>query len=291
MAAVGEGREERGVLGVDAVAEALQFQIADDLFLHQAGEVGCGGDAVAGPDFFGDGAAADQFARFENQHLRPARARYAAVTRPLWPPPTMITSSKRLSQVSIVEGRGDRRSAQPCTGSQFVINGNAMKRVLFVGTGLVVPAFLAAKGPMARVSIEGPAAPVEITNTRFGFNPYAGPGVTVNGSEQTTGFIVDWSEGTVGSPPETLPRYDVSFYVGYPENGLAYVGQIRVRSVDSVGYVYIAGTLDAQFGLSTECGTDTGSREVGYEQRRSGKCSFCRSFELVRQVEPPQKIS
>ena len=68
MRAVGEGRKEGGILGVDAVAEALQFQVAHDLFLHQAGEVGGGGDAISGPDFFGDGASADQLARFEDDH-------------------------------------------------------------------------------------------------------------------------------------------------------------------------------------------------------------------------------
>ena len=58
VAAIGEGREEGGVFGVDAVAEAFEFQLADDFFLHQARKIGCRGDAVAGPDFFGDCAAA-----------------------------------------------------------------------------------------------------------------------------------------------------------------------------------------------------------------------------------------
>ena len=66
VAPIGEGREERGVLGVDAIAEAFQLQIAHDFFLHQAREIGRRRNAVAGPDFFGDGAAAHQFAGFEN---------------------------------------------------------------------------------------------------------------------------------------------------------------------------------------------------------------------------------
>ena len=72
MAAVGEGGEEGGIFGVHPVAEARELQIAHDAFLHQAGEVGGGGDAIARPDFFGDGAAADQFAPFEHQHLAAA---------------------------------------------------------------------------------------------------------------------------------------------------------------------------------------------------------------------------
>ncbi len=59
---IGEWREEGRVLRIDAIAEALQFQIAHDFFLHQAGEVGCRGNAVARPDFFRDGAAAYQLA-------------------------------------------------------------------------------------------------------------------------------------------------------------------------------------------------------------------------------------
>ena len=69
MAAVGEGREESGIFGVHLVAEARELEFADDAFLKQAGEIGRGGDAVAGPDFFGDRAAAHQLALFEHQHF------------------------------------------------------------------------------------------------------------------------------------------------------------------------------------------------------------------------------
>src|SRR5450432_3451280 len=67
MTAIGEWREEGRVLRVHAIAEALQLQIAHDFFLHQAGEVGGRGNAVAQPDFLGDRAAAHQLARFYNQ--------------------------------------------------------------------------------------------------------------------------------------------------------------------------------------------------------------------------------
>ena len=69
MRAIGKRRKERRILGVHAVSEALQLQIAHDLFLHQTGEVGSGRNSVAGPDFLGDGAAADHIARFEHQDL------------------------------------------------------------------------------------------------------------------------------------------------------------------------------------------------------------------------------
>jgi hypothetical protein len=86
------------------------------------------------------------------------------------------------------------------------------------------------------------AAPttLEITGPAISkFNPYAGPGVIVNGAEKTTGFIVNWSEATVAAPPENLQRYDVSFYAGYPENGLAYVVKYVFDPLNSLGYVYL----------------------------------------------------
>jgi hypothetical protein len=126
-----------------------------------------------------------------------------------------------------------------------------MKRILFVALGFIAPAFLAAKGPMVKISIGGLASPLEITDPAISkFNPYAGPGVTVNGVEQTTGFIVNWSEGTVAPPRENLPRYDVFFYVGPPENGLAYVVKYVFDPSNSLGYVYLLGPSDPQHTLN-----------------------------------------
>ncbi len=68
MAAVGKGREECRIFGVDQIAEALEFQIADDLFLHQARQVRRRRDPIAGPDLLRNRAPAHQFAAFEHQH-------------------------------------------------------------------------------------------------------------------------------------------------------------------------------------------------------------------------------
>jgi hypothetical protein len=126
-----------------------------------------------------------------------------------------------------------------------------MKRILFVALGFITPAFLAAKGPMVKITIGGSASLLEITDPAISkFNPYAGPGVIVNGGEETAGFIVNWPEGTVAPPPENLPRYDVSFYVGYPENGLAYVVKYVFDPSKSLGYVYLLGPSYAQFKLN-----------------------------------------
>ncbi len=64
VTAVGERGEKGRVLGIDAVTEALQLQIAHHFFLHEAGEVGRGRNAISRPDLFGDGAAAHQLACF-----------------------------------------------------------------------------------------------------------------------------------------------------------------------------------------------------------------------------------
>src|SRR5579872_3465424 len=74
MTAVGKRGEECGVLGVHLVAEAMEFQIVDDALLEQAGEIGCGRDFVARPDFLRDTTATHQFAFFEHQD-RPSGAR------------------------------------------------------------------------------------------------------------------------------------------------------------------------------------------------------------------------
>ena len=49
-----------------AVAEALELQLADDSFLQKADEISTGRNAVARPDFFGDGATAGHLAAFED---------------------------------------------------------------------------------------------------------------------------------------------------------------------------------------------------------------------------------
>ena len=72
MAPVGKRGEEGGILGVHLVAVARQFQLPDDAFLEQAGEVRGSGDAIARPDFFGDRAPAHEFAPLQHQHLAPA---------------------------------------------------------------------------------------------------------------------------------------------------------------------------------------------------------------------------
>ncbi len=68
-----------------------------------------------------------------------------------------------------------------------------------------------------RMVITAPSLPVpiEITDARLlnGFVVWSGPGVKVNGQEQSRGFIIDWPAGVVVERPAGLPQYEVSFYV------------------------------------------------------------------------------
>ena len=83
-----------------------------------------------------------------------------------------------------------------------------MNRVLVGGLSLlmivVVPAFPYAKGATTRITIIGSdlAAPVEISNPGIleRFNVRAGAGAFMNGVEESTGFIIDWSSGVVAEP-------------------------------------------------------------------------------------------
>ena len=48
MTAVGEGRKEGGVFGVDEIAVAGEIELAHDLVLHEARKIRGGGDAIPG---------------------------------------------------------------------------------------------------------------------------------------------------------------------------------------------------------------------------------------------------
>jgi hypothetical protein len=89
---------------------------------------------------------------------------------------------------------------------------------------------------VVKITLEGAAltAPIEITEPGVEyFNVWAGPGVFVNGEEQTEGFIIDWPKGIVKQPPAGLERYRVSFY-----NGCT-AGQWGCRTPDTLSLVYV----------------------------------------------------
>ena len=66
----------------------------------------------------------------------------------------------------------------------------ALTLALTIGT----PAALFAKAPIVKITITGPylTAPLEITDFKnFDVNVWSGPGVQMNGKEQTEGFIIN----------------------------------------------------------------------------------------------------
>ena len=103
---------------------------------------------------------------------------------------------------------------------------------------LAVPMMASAKGITTRILIKSPhlSTPIEITDPEVlkSFVVWAGPGVQVNGIEQSEGFIIDWPAGVVAERPEGLQHYELSFYVKYvnrplegQEEQLAYVAFYR----------------------------------------------------------------
>jgi|HubBroStandDraft_5_1064220.scaffolds.fasta_scaffold44802_3 hypothetical protein len=74
---------------------------------------------------------------------------------------------------------------------------------------------LLAKGQLVLIEISGATlgTPVRITDAKIeNFSPWAGPGTSTNGVENTEGFIVDWKAGVVKSHGAGLQHYEVSFY-------------------------------------------------------------------------------
>src|SRR5258706_1328109 len=70
--AIGRGSEEAGV-GMHHVAlEFLELHVRGDICAQRTDGVGERGGAEAGMEFFGDGAAADEFAALENEGLEAA---------------------------------------------------------------------------------------------------------------------------------------------------------------------------------------------------------------------------
>jgi len=67
-------------------------KFANDFRAEKRDDVRTFGKKKAGENLFGDGGAAKDVAAFEDDDLLPCLARYAALTRPLWPPPMTITS-------------------------------------------------------------------------------------------------------------------------------------------------------------------------------------------------------
>ena len=99
---------------------------------------------------------------------------------------------------------------------------------------LCIPAPLLAKGKTVKITIKGAdlKAPIEISDAKIlaNFQVWTGPGTS--GADRQS-LIIDWSQGPVRKPPESLRRYQVSFHTD-PNEQIVYVvyyAGLNVRSI------------------------------------------------------------
>ena len=97
---------------------------------------------------------------------------------------------------------------------------------------LFVSAPLLAKGTTTKVTISGVGlkTPIEISDSDIAAT------FTVWTRTADHGLIIDWSQGPVREPPDTLRRYQVSFYAGAPPNEPSYTWSIT-RSIPTLAWV------------------------------------------------------
>jgi hypothetical protein len=109
---------------------------------------------------------------------------------------------------------------------------------------------LLAKGKTVKITISGAdlKRPIEIFDPKIlaNFSVWTGPGTSTADHQ---GLIIDWSEGPVRETPDTLRKYQVSFYAGAPANErIVYVVYYAFNIGDEQGYVYLPGESDEWYG-------------------------------------------
>ena len=105
---------------------------------------------------------------------------------------------------------------------------------------------LQAKENTVKITISGAdlKRPIEISDPKIlaNFSVWTGSGTSTADHQ---GLIIDWSEGPVRETPDTLRRYQVSFYAGAPANErIVYVVYYVFSFGDEQGYVYLPGESD-----------------------------------------------
>jgi hypothetical protein len=111
---------------------------------------------------------------------------------------------------------------------------------------------LLAKAKTSKITISGAGLkrPIEISDPKIlaVFSVWTGPGA--NGADRQ-GLIIDWSEVPVRETPNTLRRYQVSFYAGDPgHERIVYVVYYVLNPDAGPGYVYLAGKSDEYYRLN-----------------------------------------
>jgi len=109
---------------------------------------------------------------------------------------------------------------------------------------LSVPTPLLAKGKTVKITIKGAdlKRPIEISDPKIleNFQVWTGPGTS---TAERPSLIIDWSQGPVTKPPQSLRRYQVSFHTD-PNERIVYVVYYAFSPGAEQGYVYLPGESD-----------------------------------------------
>ena len=115
---------------------------------------------------------------------------------------------------------------------------------------LSVPTLLLAKGKTVKITIKGAdlKTPIEISDPKIlaNFKVWTGPGTSTADRQS---LIIDWSQGPVRKPPESVRRYQVSFHTD-PNDQIVYVVYYAFSPGAEQGYVYLPGESDEWAGLN-----------------------------------------
>ena len=115
---------------------------------------------------------------------------------------------------------------------------------------LCVPTPLLAKGKTVKITIKGTdfKTRIEISDLKIleDFQVWTGPGTSTADRQS---LIIDWSQGPVRKPPESLRRYQVSFHTD-PNDQIVYVVYYAFSPGAEQGYVYLPGESDEWAGLN-----------------------------------------
>src|SRR5260370_13279752 len=103
---------------------------------------------------------------------------------------------------------------------------------------LSVPTPMLAKGKTVKITIKGVdlKTPIEISDPKIlaNFQVWTGPGTSTADRQS---LIIDWSQGPVRKPPDSLSRYQVSFHTD-PNDQIVYLACYAFIPRSWLGYVY-----------------------------------------------------
>lgn len=107
-----------------------------------------------------------------------------------------------------------------------------------------------------KIAVKGAslAEPIEIAAGRAKeYRVWAGPGVTVNGVEETEGFIIDWQRGSVAERPAGWARYEVSFFAPFRSrtSHVVYAVTYTLDPATGKGFVFLPGDGDSRYPMNS----------------------------------------